>query len=277
MLQNIRLAMLDVDGTLRHGNDWLPGALDLLTTCHDFGWRIALCSGRPSPSLQRIAEQINTLLPDAVDWVASGNGTAVWERTGGTWVQRDAYPIPVAAVDELLAWARAAGVASWAMTAEHWLAETADEVTVRIGEFIDNPAVITPLAGRGDLTKLEFVRPGYGLTPEPERVIVPAELLEPHGLIALEVMPGASEIVLRAAADTKGGELLVADLNLAWRNVFAAGNGVNDLGMLSRAAVAAALPPLTPEEARTVGAQPWSGPDEVATWLRASADSGSAG
>lgn len=264
VIDRIQLAMLDVDGTLWH-DGWLPGALDLVDECCQRGWTLALCSGRPANSLMGVAQQLS-----GVSYIASGNGTAVWRHDDGDWTLVADRALSTQAVAELFALTETHPVRIWGFTVDEWLATADDEATRRIADFLDIEPVIDPLLGRDDLTKIEFTSAtATSVYGDGDPLQVPRDLLDRHGLAAVSSVPGSMDVVLRAAAETKGGDLIAEDLGIGWDHIFAAGNGHNDLGMLRNAAISAALPHLTREEAQQVGAWWCARPDEVVARLRA--------
>ena len=62
-VMDFRLAMLDIDGTLRHKGDWFPGAVDLVHHLASSGLDVALCSGRTTGSMFTLAAELPEDLP----------------------------------------------------------------------------------------------------------------------------------------------------------------------------------------------------------------------
>lgn len=229
-----RLAMLDVDGTLRDPRGWKPGALELLEAISSAHVPIALCSGRPLESLLALAAE----RPE-VSYLAAGGGALVQRRDSDAWTTVRTRFLPAELVAEVERRAAVLGMELWAYTADSWIVTA---ITARIERDREltgaTPAVVDGFAGRDDVIKLL----AFAGTPEQYSLLV--ELDSRPELAVVESYPGYNDICLAATAVTKGGDVLLADLGLAWSDVLAVGDGQNDLGMLSKAGTALLLEPL---------------------------------
>ena len=232
-MHSFGLAMLDVDGTLRDEVGWKPGALDLVSALADADVTVALCSGRAIDSLHRTAEELT-----AVTYLGAAGGSLVQRREPHGWFtvgQRYLDP-------EFVAWASAGAehvaLELWAYTDTGWLALRRTPRVDHDEEFTGASAEIADYAGRTDIVKLLAVD---------SRAHHEAFLGEfaAHADVALvPSYPGYLDIVPADSAQTKGGDLITADLGITWDDVLAVGDGENDLGMLSRAGAAMAMAPL---------------------------------
>ena len=243
--------MLDLDGTLLEFDDFRSGATDLLERLDAAGVAIALCSGRSVESMHETAARL-----PAVRFVAAGGGSIVQERDGEGWRTLGERFLPVEQVDWIVDTAAEHGMELWAYTRTSWLVTDWSERVGFDARFTGVTPAVTPIAGRGDVAKLlTFVdRPGH------ERVLAAMAGLD--GVAVVSSFAGADgdaspfgapipayfDVIPQASAQTKGGDVLIDALGIAWSDVVAAGDGPNDLGMLSRAGTALLMPPRTVAE-----------------------------
>ena len=111
MVQKLSLALFDVDGTLRNAGRWNRGTIELLSTLHEHGVKIALCSGRTTTALTNVVADL-----PYVDHVASSSGATVLTRRGDDWEVAAHRPVPREAVERALETAEELGVEVWAFT-----------------------------------------------------------------------------------------------------------------------------------------------------------------
>ncbi|OKL54273.1 hypothetical protein BSZ39_05085 [Bowdeniella nasicola] len=232
-----RVALLDVDGTLRVKDSWNPGALELLNDLHSAGVRIALCSGRTTGSLTAIVED----LPH-VDFVASSSGATVLARDGGTWRVLAHRAVPRAAVDAALELSAARGIEMWGFTEREWLIPEHTERSRRETLFINDAPRPAPLVDYAE---------HYG------KVLgLPRSDAERSAFQALAEIEGASvvrsggdyiDLIATHSHDTKGGDVILQACGANWDEALAIGDSENDHGMLAKVGLAVCLAPLTPE------------------------------
>lgn len=236
-MSRLQLAMIDVDGTLRTRDDWQPGALDLLATLGELGITTALCSGRPVASLVKIAAD-----HPHITYVSAASGANVHRLDAGRWHPLHAVRLDPHVVDEVVAGAADAGLELWGYTVQDWLVPAENDLTRRETAIIDGirPAV-ADLRGRSDLVKL------LAVTTEDSHEHYLRSLDFP-GVAVVASGPSLVDIVPASATADKGGAALIADLGIGWDAVVAIGDGENDIGMLSAAGIACALPPLDPAQ-----------------------------
>lgn len=233
----ISLAALDVDGTLRHRGTWNPGALDLLAELNRRDLKVALCSGRAPGSMMSLAAK----LPE-VSFLGCSSGSTVWYRSGDDWRLLAHRPLEVEVVNQALGFADEYGIEVWAYNERDWLVTDdsrtiADELT-----FIEDTPHLAELQDRADLGKilLHF--------SNPEQLARIKELDDIPGAAVVVSASGFADLVPEMSTQSKGCDYIMAYLRLTWENVFAMGDGENDLGMLSRAQVSVLVPPMTVDQ-----------------------------
>ena len=232
-----RLAMLDVDGTLRDEEGWKPGATDVLDELASTGVPIALCSGRPVESLLALADERREIA-----YIAAGSGALVQRRDLDGWTTVGTRFLPLPLVAELETRAAALDMEIWAYTIDSWIVKEVTHRVTRDRELTDATAeVVDQLTGNDQIIKLL----AFARTPEQNSLLV--ELDSRPELAVVESYPGYNDVVLATSAATKGGDILLADLGLHWSDVLAVGDGQNDLGMLSKAGTALLMEPLRTE------------------------------
>ena len=229
----IRLAMFDVDGTLKHEAHWFPGALELVGTLADAGVHIALCSGRAAGALQRLADEL-----PGVTHLSGAGGTLVQAREGAGWRTLAEIYLPSASVPAIVAEAAVLGVELWAYTPTRWVvAEVSDAVRWDAAATGARPEV-------GELGTLPDVVKFVAVPQSDADRAACAALAGRHPVGVVGSHPRLIDIAPLAAVAHKGGDVLVEALGLEWADVFAAGDGANDVGMLSAAGLACLMPPL---------------------------------
>ncbi|MFV0427850.1 MAG: HAD hydrolase family protein [Arachnia sp.] len=234
------LAMLDVDGTLRRRDVWNEGATHAVRQLIDAGLSVALCSGRSTQSLIQLADEL-----PGVSLLCSGSGSTALVRDENQWRVLGHRAIAPRVVDEALTIAADAGVEVWAYNQRQWLAPGPSPMLEYEARFIGDSPVFEPIAGRGDLGKV------LPIVPEAKYSALAAKL---DALDGVRVVISASfdggfyaDVVPEESTATKGGDFLLDHLGIEWDQVLAAGDGSNDIGMLSRAGLAITVAPMTPE------------------------------
>ncbi|MGA4668313.1 HAD hydrolase family protein [Propionibacteriaceae bacterium Y1923] len=234
----IRLAMLDVDGTMMHRDQWNPGALDLIALLAERGIRVALCSGRPTGSLRTIAGQV-----PAISLVAGSSGATVMAREsdedGAGWQLLGHRALAAGVVERVLAGTDKAGIETWCYSATEWLVRSISDKIRDEETFLGDVPVLDPVVGRDDIGKVLLLLNHSEATAE-----LAASINEWPGLSVVMSSDVFADVVPEIAARTKGGDLLMDHLGLGWDEVLAIGDGHNDIGMLSRAGHAVAVAPL---------------------------------
>lgn len=222
----IHLALLDVDGTLRQGRQWNPGAVELIRLLHDAGAIVALCSGRGATSMRRIT----TDLPE-VSYFASASGSAVWRRASAGWELVAHRPLPRAIIERAVCVAGELGLELWAYTDEQWLIARHTPIIDRETWLVEDRATVADFRAAPRIGKMLFLGAEdrldelKGLVHSPETVLVQSG-------------PHYADIVTREAFAAKGGDVLLAETGIGWDEVLAVGDSENDLGMLGSAAFA---------------------------------------
>lgn len=229
----MRLAMLDVDGTLRGEDDWKPGALDMLAWLHERNIPIALCSGRPVNSLMLTAHE----RPE-ITYICPGSGSMALKRVGDDWVTVGERFLPPASVRWTVDRAKEIAMEVWAYTTTGWLVEEMSEMVRFDMNMTGATPTFTEFGRRNDVIKMLI----FARTPEQEAFVEQVKGLP--GFDVVSSYPGYLDIVHIDSAKTKGGDFLLRDLGLDWPDAVAAGDGENDLGMLARAGVALCMPPM---------------------------------
>lgn len=233
----VRLAMLDVDGTLRHADGWLPGVEPLLTALGEAGIAVALCSGRNTESLVGLAAE-----HPQIGYIASAGGSVVLARDPAAvgWRVLARRCLPRGVLDDVVAGLASAGIECWAYTPDAWLVPRISLRVMReIGVVGAQPREAS-LTGRDDVAKV------LALPTEARHREVLAQFAARDGLAVVESNPdGFVDVVPAEAVAGKGGDVLTEHLGIDWSQVLAVGDGENDLGMLGRAGLAVLLPPLT--------------------------------
>ena len=233
---NYRLAMLDVDGTLKTAGDWNPGAEELLDLLRSHGITVALCSGRTSASMTWLGDRV----PHAA-FVAANSGSTVWERTDDEWTLLAHRSLGAEQVSEIVATAEAAGIEVWAHTERDWIARERTPRVQRDESFVGDTALLEDAAGRDDVGKLLL------LSSHPSHEPVARSLAALPGVAAVSSSEIFMDLVPEASAAGKGGDVLVDRLGIGWDEVIAIGDGENDSGMVSQAGLGIAISPLSVE------------------------------
>lgn len=232
-----RLAMVDVDGTLRSPEGWLAGAVELLQALDDAGMSVALCSGRPVHSLEELVADL-----PMVRHLAGAGGSVVERRTAdGGWATLLERHLPASDVQRALDACQRLDLEVWAYTGTQWLVT---EVTPRVEREVailggSQPTAVDTFTGRDDLLKL-LTLPTRDDQPE-----ALASALDEADVAIVASSDGYLDVVPAASQLTKGGDALVHDLGIDWSAVVAIGDGPNDVGMVGLAGLGICLPRLT--------------------------------
>ncbi len=229
------LALLDVDGTLRTGKRWNPGALELIADLHDAGLHVALCSGRPTGSMIELVHD-----HPEIEYIASCSGGVVLRRDGETWDVIDRSLLPADAVHRALDVADELGIEPWCFTTNEWLIDSDTEGTSLETRAVGDAPRVTDLRAEADtVAKVLFLLPdSTAAGPIRERLDVPGTALVQSGERHLD-------LVTEDAHYDKGGDRIRRALGVEWERVVAMGDGENDKGMLSLAGAAVCVAPLT--------------------------------
>lgn len=232
----IRLALFDVDGTLKHGSAWLPGALDLVRAVADAGVPVAVCSGRTAEALHLLADELGF-----VDLLAGNGGATVQVREGRGWRTIAQHHLDPDAVPGIVADLAAAGVEVWAYTPTRWLAAADTPNVAWEREATGTSPDIVDYATLTDIVKFVAVP-----ASDADRAACLA-LADRYGVGVARSHPQLMDIAPLPALARKGADALVDHLGLAWDDVMAIGDSTNDVGMLSAVGLALVLPILTPD------------------------------
>lgn len=245
---DLRLAMLDIDGTLRHKGDWFPGAVELVQLLAQSGLEVALCSGRTTGSMFTLAAE----LPE-VTWITSNSGATALRKEADGWKLMAHRALPVETVQAGVKLGDELGVEIWAHTAHDWLIR--EETPLALGErkFVGDGFHVEDFTTRDDIGKLLF-RPE---TDEQMAEIRKLAALPGAAVVASGATTnfGYADLLPEQAPIAKGGDLLVEALGIEWSQVVSAGDGENDMGMLGHAQMAVAMPPLKVDSLARAGDQ----------------------
>lgn len=243
----IKLALLDVDGTLKNDQEWAPGALELLKRLGEAGVPISLSSGRTPFSLREMVQDI----PE-VTFLAGSGGGVLQERTPEGWHTLGGHRISPYTVHPIIAETRDAGVELWIFTQDQWLVEAETETVKWDADITGSKYTVVNF---DDITD-EVVKMAIIPTDDEERDYA-YSLVAHEGVAVVQSHPKIIDIVPDNAMRYKGGDSIIGHLGIMWRDVLAVGDGENDLGMLGAAYKTFLMPPLTldrlPEEARERG------------------------
>ena len=226
------LALFDLDGTLLHETEWLPGArtvLDLLTAA---GVPIAFCSGRTLASLKVLVED----LPE-IGHLAGNGGTLIEARGPQGWRPLASHGLDADTVAATLGWTQSRGLETWMFTRTEWIVSQESETVVWDASVTGSRYRVGGLDEVTDVVKMAVV-------PHDDAQRALAYELPISGVEVARAHPRILDLVPTSALRFKGAEAIVADLGVAWADVWAAGDGQNDLGMLGATGVSFLMPPL---------------------------------
>lgn len=233
-----QVALLDVDGTLRHKDRWNAGALELIDDLHSAGIRVALCSGRTTGSMVDLVREV-----PHVDYLASSSGATALRRSADGWEVLGHRPLPVEAVAGALESARARGFEVWAFTDREWLiAEETDWALTEASYIGDTPRVADLAAHAGRIGKVLY------LLQDPTHAEVVKGFSQWPGTEIVKSGEHYIDLVSTQAHTAKGGDLILEALGVDWDRVIAIGDGENDRGMLSLAGLAVCVTPMTADD-----------------------------
>lgn len=233
MASNFALALLDVDGTLRDAEGWKAHAPQLLERLAAAGLRVALCSGRNTESLKGLASA-----RPQIEFIAAGSGSLVLARDGEDWQTLETRFLPTDTVEWVRAQAEAVGMELWAYTNTEWLVESYNERVNFEASMVGSRPVVQSFAGRDDVVKIL----AFPLSRMHRAVLDTIDAQ--RDLAVVQSYPGYFDVVRAESVAAKGGDVLIEHLGIDWSQVIAAGDGENDLGMLSRAGAAMAMAPM---------------------------------
>jgi HAD superfamily hydrolase (TIGR01484 family) len=230
-----QVALLDVDGTLRHQDRWHPGALELIDDLHNAGVQVALCSGRTTGSMIDLVEDI-----PHVDYLASSSGATALTRSPDGWEVLGHRPLPAEAVEKSLEAARDGGFEVWAFTEREWLIAHETPWSVEEAAYIgDTPRVADLAEHAGHIGKVLY------LLTDPRQAETVKGLNQFEGTHIVQSGEHYIDLVATEAHTAKGGDLILQALGVEWSRVIAMGDGENDRGMLSLAGLAVCITPMT--------------------------------
>lgn len=233
----IKLALIDVDGTLRTEGRWHDGALEFIRGLHAAGIRVALCSGRATVSMQALAADLPEL-----SYLASNGGATVLRRNDAGWEVVAHRALPPEAVRYAVEAAQAGGDEIWAYNSTEWLATCETSNSRHEQSFVDDAPRFTDIAAEPDVAKVLFIIENHDHAERIRaRVAVPATVLVQSGRRYLDLLP-------EVAYSAKGGDVVVELADVGWEEVLAMGDGENDTGMLAKAEVAFAVGGLNIDE-----------------------------
>lgn len=251
----IKLALLDVDGTLRDGSDWQPGALEFIRRLGEANIPVSLNSARTPRSLRKLVEDI----PE-VTFIAGSGGAVVRERLeDGTWRLVAGSHLPAFVVQSVIEQTREAGIELWVFTAEgHWFVDKVTDTVRWYGEATSQKATVTDLTTFTDLASVTDPVVKMAIVPTGDAVRDYAFSLTDYEYVAVvQQDERLIDVVPDAAMRYKGGDAIVSALGILWGDVLAVGDGPNNIGMLAAAGTSYLLKPLTldmiPENRRVLG------------------------
>ena len=228
-----RLVLLDVDGTLRDEEGWKPLAGTLIRALSDAGLTVALCSGRNTESMEKLATE-----HPQVSFLGTGSGALVLGREGDGWTVLASRFISQDTAAWVCEQADDVAMEVWAYTDSQWLVRSHNARVEAESLFVGAQATVGSFTGRDDIVKLLAFPLARRHRDALDRVDAQRDLA------VAQSYPGYFDIVRSEAAAAKGGDVLVDRLGLDWSQVIAMGDGENDLGMLSKAGIAMAMAPL---------------------------------
>ena len=226
------LALFDLDGTLLHETHWLPGARDILDTLTAAGVPIAFCSGRTLASLKLLVAD----LPH-IAHLAGNGGTLIEKRDADGWRPLARHGLDADTVAATLAWTTGHGLETWMFTRTEWIVSQESDTVVWDASVTGSRYRVGGLDQVTDVVKMAVV-------PHDEAQRALAYELPIPGVEVARAHPRILDLVPTSALRFKGAEAIVADLGVDWADVWAAGDGQNDLGMLGATGVSFLMPPL---------------------------------
>ncbi len=229
-----KLAMVDVDGTLRHVDDWKAHAVEFVDYLGSSGYTVALCSGRHPDALRQVAAEL-----PAVSYISAAGGSMVRRLEGGAWLSVADRFLDSDLVTSVANESRRLGLELWAYTPTSWIVTTISQAVQNDVDMTGARPQLGEIEGLTDVIKLETLP-----RTAAHRAFLETMAANPDVRV-VESYPGYDDIVPAGSAETKGGDFLIADLGLTWGDVVAVGDGQNDLGMLGKAGTAFLLRPLT--------------------------------
>lgn len=233
-MTGFRVALLDVDGTLRHGDRWNPGTPELLNELHDAGVHVALCSGRTRGSLIDVVGD----LPH-VEYLASSSGASVHLRDGDDWRVIAHRPVPREAVELALQTAEEHGVEVWAFTKDEWMIAAESERARIESMYVGDVPRIVDLHEYSD----QYGKVLFRLdTPDQVQALKQVNRLPGTSMVVSGA--GYLDLVAEEAHLSKGGDVILERLGESWTHTISMGDSENDWGMLSRAGLAVCIPPM---------------------------------
>ncbi len=230
----ISLAMLDVDGTLRSREQWLPGARELVADLVERQVKVALCSGRSVGSLQSLAADLGV-----VSYLCAGSGCVALKLDGDDWALLGERTLAPELVDFAVAYAQEHGIEVWLFGAHGWYVADRGPEVLRDETEVGDIAIVTKLFGRSDIGKVLF------LDRHAEHVDAIRNFPIPEHMVIVSSGHAYHDLIHQETTKDKGGGFLLRDLGIGWDQVMAMGDGENDLGMLTQAGAAMAIKPLT--------------------------------
>ncbi len=235
-----KLLVIDVDGTLIDGKGGIPsGTEKVIARVKQAGMRISLCTGRSNtatvPLIKRLSLDGYHIFFDGA--LVSGPGPA-----------EEVYAQPLAPqhVKKMIDFAHEHGINLELFTVTRFFSERESWSTQVRRELF---SIETTIVDFNDIWQRERIIKGTILTRTPEEVSA-AEAFHRHfqgqlnfSQAVAPFLPGVTFVNVLAPGVTKGKalEALVSHLNIPLADVFAIGDGSNDIPLFSAAGMAVAM------------------------------------
>jgi hydroxymethylpyrimidine pyrophosphatase-like HAD family hydrolase len=221
------LVCLDVDGTLMFEGAYYADARNLVAGLMRRKVLVGLCSARPIASLRTISRDLGD-----VNYISAFQGTLVECRRGQMWQVLQRVELPSGAAASAVQACAGKDLEVWVYDSESWW-------VVKYSPWTRREGAITRMNPRlGDLSQvdhaLKILFVGYGATQDAERQL--AQTLAGHRLRLDRSSDWYFEVTARSLPTDQGLVPISQHAGIPLGSVAAAGDNINDLGMLSAAA-----------------------------------------
>jgi len=175
-------------------------------------------------------------LPE-IGHLAGNGGTLIEARGPQGWRPLASHGLDADTVAATLDWTQSRGLETWMFTRTEWIVSQESETVVWDASVTGSRYRVGGLDEVTDVVKMAVV-------PHDDAQRALAYELPISGVEVARAHPRILDLVPTSALRFKGAEAIVADLGVAWADVWAAGDGQNDLGMLGATGVSFLMPPL---------------------------------